>query len=260
MEERNSKLADFIRTFDSAIRRFVEVVTPHLEPITYGLFGIVAWRQLREVMGEAGWLPHYTTPLDLIVNSSGDADTVRNKLREYYEQNWEDVRKAIEPEMDGYNVDEDAKVVLREALDAHEHGFYRCVCRLLFPEIDRLLHVEIYGRRTGPPRYNVAVKKLVSDKSLDDFILGGWYDFDHFGHLTKAIRERGVSTLDDRIFGIFTVVKETDLQRLEQDPVPNRHAAMHGYVSYSSPQNSLNTIFFADYIFRLISQLRTTGV
>ena len=71
------------------------------------------------------------------------------------------------------------KATLREALDAHEYGLHKSVCRLLFPEIDRLLHVEIFGHRTGSPKYNVAVEaKLVSDKTLDDFILGGWYDFD----------------------------------------------------------------------------------
>ena len=258
MEAQDSKLADFIST----VRRFADAIIPHLEPIARDLVGVVISRQLREVMGQAGWLPHYTTPLNLITNSAGDADTVRNKLSEYYSQNWDDVRKAIESEIDGYNVDEDAKATLREALDAHEYGLYKSVCRLLFPEIDRLLHVEIFGRRTGSPKYNVAVKKLVSDKTLGDFILGGWYDFDYFGHLTKAIRQSGVSKFDDRIFGIFTHVDETDLRRLEQDPVPNRHAVVHGYVSYSSPQNSINTIFIADYIFRLISQLRNdrTGV
>lgn len=258
MTAQDSRLADFIST----VQRFADAIIPHLEPIARGLVGMVISRQLREVMNQAGWLPHYTTPLNLVANSAGEADAVRNRLSEYYSQNWDDVRKAIECQMGGYNVDEDAKATLREALDAHGYGLYKSVCRLLFPEIDRLLHVEIFGRRTGSAKYNEAVSKLVSDKTLDDFIPGGWYDFDYFAHLTKAIRQSGVSELDDRIFGIFTPVKENDLQRLEQDPVPNRHAVVHGYVSYSSPQNSLNTIFIADYIFRLISQLRNdrTGV
>ncbi len=230
---------------------------PHIWSIAQGLLAMAAWSQLRE-MSEAGWLPHHTTPLDLIANSGGDAGAVRSKLSEYYIQNWCDVRKAIEYQIEGYNVDEDAKATLREALDAHEYGLYRSVCRLLFPEIDRLLRVEIFGRRTGRQSYRAIVEKLVSDKTLDDFLPGGWYDFDYLGHLTKAMRERSVSKFDDRIFGIFNPVEETDLQRLEQDPIPNRHAAMHGYISYSSPQNSLNTIFFADYIFRLISTFRNT--
>ena len=79
---------------------------------------------------------------------------------------------------------------------------------------------------------------------------------DYFGHLTAAIKECADDALDERIFGLFSRVDEDDLQRVEQDPVPNRHAAMHGFVSYSSPQNSLNTIFVADYMFRLIGSFR----
>ena len=92
--------------------------------------------------------------------------------------------------------------------------------------------------------------------TLDDFLPGGWFDFDYLGHLTEGLKLQSDDEFDDRIFGLFRPVAEEDLQRLEQDPVPNRHAAMHGYVSYSSPQNSLNAIFVADYMFRLISSFR----
>ena len=34
-----------------------------------------------------------------------------------------------------YNITSEAKATFREALDAHEAGLYRCVCRVLFPEI-----------------------------------------------------------------------------------------------------------------------------
>ncbi len=50
--------------------------------------------------------------------------------------------------------------------------------------------------------------------------------------------------------------REVAMERFAQDPVPNRHAAVHGLVSYSSMQNSLNTIFMADYIFQVISFLK----
>ncbi|MCY4138623.1 MAG: hypothetical protein OXF56_10200 [Rhodobacteraceae bacterium] len=38
--------------------------------------------------------------------------------------------------------------------------------------------------------------------------------------------------------------------------MPNRHAAVHGLVVYSSMQNSLNAIFMADYIFQPIGVLK----
>ena len=121
-----------------------------------------------------------------------------------------------------------------------------------------MLRTELFGRGTGNETYKKIVETLVNDKSLDDFLPGGWFDFDYFGHLTAAIRDRSDDALDERMFGLFRRVDEGDLQRVGQDPVPNRHAAMHGFVSYSSPQNSLNAIFVADYMFRLIGSFRNT--
>ena len=221
-----------------------------------GFVAISEWHQITKVLNAARWLPHYTTPLSLVEDCSGDVCAVRSKLNEYYEHNWSSVRRTIESHLAEYNVDEEAKATFREALDAHGYGLHRSVCRVLFPEVDRVLRNELFGRRTGNETYKKIVETLVNDKALDDFLPGGWFDFDYFGHLTAAIRERSDDALDERIFGLFSRVDEDDLQRVGQDPVPNRHAAMHGLVSYSSPQNSLNTIFAADYMFRLISSFR----
>ena len=256
MNVQNSESVRIIRTLRNRIQQFVDIVTPHLEPVARGLAAMAEWHRIRDVLNAAGWLPHYTTPLGLIADCLADVDTVRDKLEEYYAQNWPRVRTAIECRMTEYNVDEEAKATFREALEAHSCGLHRSVCRLLFPEIDRVLRTEVFGRKTGRESYKKIVETLVSDKTLDDFLPGGWIDFDYFGHLTEAIERHPDDAFDDRIFGLFRPVTEDDLQRLEQDPVPNRHAAMHGYVSYSSPQNSLNAIFVADYMFRLISSFR----
>ena len=256
MNTQNSELVRIITTISNTVQQFVDIVTPYLEPVACGLVAISEWHQITKVLNVAGWLPHYTTPLSLVEDCSGDVCAVRSKLNEYYEHNWSSVRRTIESHLAEYNVDEEAKATFREALDAHGYGLHRSVCRVLFPEVDRLLRTELFGRRTGNETYKKIVETLVNDKALDDFLPGGWFDFDYFGHLTAAIRERSDDALDERIFGLFSRVEEDDLQRVGQDPVPNRHAAMHGLVSYSSPQNSLNTIFVADYMFRLISSFR----
>jgi hypothetical protein len=49
---------------------------------------------------------------------------------------------------------------------------------------------------------------------------------------------------------------KTKLARMALDPVPNRHAAIHGLVVYSSFKNSLNTLFMTDYIFQVIDALK----
>ena len=256
MNAQYSELVRIITAINNTVQRFVDIVTPHLEPLARGLVAMSEWHQISKVLNASGWLPHHTTPLGLVADCSGDVCAARNKLNEYYEQNWSSVRRAIESQIAEYNIDEEAKATFREALDAHGYGLHRSVCRVLFPEIERMLRTELFGRRTGRENYQKIVETLVEDKTLDDFLPGGRFDFDYFGHLTAAVMEHSDDAFNERIFGLFRRVDEDDLQRVGQDPVPNRHAAMHGYVSYSSSQNSLNAIFVADYMFRLIGSFR----
>ena len=228
------------------------------------------WNFSSEVLGKAGWLPHYTTPFGYIAECGEGDEAVRSRLLNYYDNNWQNVRSEIEARLSGYKIDSEAKATLREALDAHEAGLYRCVCRVLFPEIERVFRTELFNGKIGRITYEEFIKKLVDDekKSIDAFILEGLYDLSIFGHLTKAFREKDrkkrkedpVSESDELIFGLFTDVKsEKHRECLKQNPVPNRHAAIHGLVAYSSQQNSLNMIFLADYIFQVINSSKNAG-
>ncbi len=213
------------------------------------------WNVSSDVLGKAGWLPHYTTPFEDITEWGKDEEAIRRRLLDYYKDNWQNIRLEIEARLLNYKIDEEAKATFREALDAHEAGLYRCVCRLLFPEIERVFRVELFNNEMGHLSYEKLVKKLLEGKYLGDFTPGGIYDLSVFGHLTKAVRKGNASESDELIFGLFTKVEnEEHRERLKQNPVPNRHAAIHGLVVYSSPQNSLNTIFIADYVFRIFSR------
>jgi hypothetical protein len=44
------------------------------------------------------------------------------------------------------------------------------------------------------------------------------------------------------------------------DAVRNRHAALHGIVTYNSFKNSLNAIFLADYVFQVIHAFKQAQV
>ena len=224
----------------------------------------VKWNVSSEVLGRAGWLPHYTTPFGYIAECGKDIEAVRGRLLDYYTSSWQNVRSEIESRLSDYKIDAEAKATFDEALDAHEAGLYRCVCRVLFPEIERVVRAKLFNNKVGSITFNKLIEKLVSavgtvahrdnPKFIDDFIPGGLYELYIFGHLTKALREEDASESDKFIYGLFqSVLGEEDRERLKQDPVPNRHAAIHGLVVYSSPQNSLNTIFIADYIFRIVA-------
>jgi hypothetical protein len=51
---------------------------------------------------------------------------------------------------------------------------------------------------------------------------------------------------------LYKQVGSSDRKQLEADAVPNRHAAVHGLVTYKSFKNSLNTLFITDYAFQIV--------
>ena len=215
------------------------------------------WNISMEVLGSAGFLPHHTTPFQAIAECAGDIEEVRSRLFDYYTDNWQDIRPKIESRLSDYNIDAEAKETFHEALTAHESGLYRCVSRVLFPEVERLFRAELFDNKVGKIGYGKIIKELMANKGIKEFMPGGLYELTMFRHLMKALAKQEESESDKRIYGLYQDVgSEEDRERLQQDPVPNRHAAIHGLVVYSSQQNSLNMIFMADYIFSVISGLR----
>ena len=107
------------------------------------------------------------------------------------------------------------------------------------PEIERVSRIELHGdnlreKITSQPH----LRELAGQLSLNAVEPRGYYGLVLFKKLTDHLYNR--------------IATEEDRNRCNQDPVPNRHAAVHGLVVYSSNQNSLNTIFMADYIFQII--------
>ena len=45
---------------------------------------------------------------------------------------------------------------------------------------------------------------------------------------------------------------EAKREELRADPVPNRHAAIHGMIVYKSVWNALNVIFMADLAYQIV--------
>ena len=46
--------------------------------------------------------------------------------------------------------------------------------------------------------------------------------------------------------------KREKREKFARDPVPNRHAAMHGLVSYSTHKHSMNMLILTDYVFEIL--------
>ena len=243
-----------INNFLSDMQKVIDVLAPKVEPVVRGVLELAQETQLATDMRGSGWLPHHTTPRQLVAECRGDMESIQKELEEFYERNWPSVRCAIEAQMSGHDIDEEAKAAFGEALDAHGHGLYRCVPRTLYPEIDRLLRIHVMGTKTGSGIRNDRLRELVEneDTGLSDFLPGGWVHLDSFLRLAAGIRKPDKTWYDDSVFGIFRWVTDDDVERVESDPVPNRHAVAHALVPYPYARNSLNAIFFVDYIFQLI--------
>ena len=48
----------------------------------------VEWNFSCEVLGRAGWLPHYTTPFAYVAECGEDIEAVQRRLLDYYKENW----------------------------------------------------------------------------------------------------------------------------------------------------------------------------
>ena len=135
-----------------------------------------------------------------------------------------------------------AKATFGEALHSHEAGFYRSVCHVLMPEIERVSRAELHGDRLDRITSQPLLRELAGQLPISAVEPDGFLGLNLFHRLSEHLYEH----VDD----------EGRRRRFAGDPVPNRHAAVHGLVVYSTMQNSLNAVFMADFIFQVISLLK----
>lgn len=194
--------------------------------------------QRAQVLKATGWLPHYTTP-EIPVTT--DADALQALLTRHYSDNWSTVEAAFRERLATSAIDDEAKACFGEALTAHRQGLYRVAPRLLFPEIERLVRQDLDGLVTA----NAGLRQLRHAAEL----LG-----------TTNLHRSGVLSL--RLYETFTqhlyarIETPDERAKAEADPVPNRHAALHGVIVYNSQQSSLNALIMAEFALLTVSELR----
>ncbi len=199
----------------------------------YALHGIA------ESSERSGWLPYHTVPFQRYVGECGhDLECLTQKFSDYYRNSSSDVIQDIRSTVSKYDVDEEAKATILEALEAHEHGLYRSCCRVLLPEIERVLREDWLGIEVIRPLGQKALMDKVNQYHLPDFLL----DKESFVLFGKFFTH---------LFEWFE-----DLVDPKNDSTPSRHGATHGWVSYSTEKHSMNTIICADYVFRLVTAFK----
>ena len=193
-------------------------------------------KQTHDALDSVGWLPHPAVPYRIVRECRGDPALLDACIADFYRTRWVEIRDQMTADLANYHIDDEARATFHEALAAHEAGLYRCVCRALFPEIERMIGA-------GPPAGSKKmVQKLMESGDPRDRRFRELFDWVMLERIRNHAYEE-VRTEDQR-------------ERFERDAVPNRHAAMHGRVAYSTHKHSMNMLILTDYVFRILPPIR----
>ena len=219
---------------------------------------------IAEKILEHGWVPNHTMPFALVAECGNNTAKVTKVLLTHYNNNWLGVRPQLEMPLSSYEIGDHAKAIFREALDNHEDRRYSSVVNLLFLRFEKMFCTVLFPeRRAGPIRYVKILNELYkkgSDMYLGEKDFSCSVDSILFNkYLTKgadkSLASCGISPNGIYMPGLATRVDHTNIEFVKQSPIPNRNAVAHGWVDYSSQQNSLNAIFIADHVFSVVSRI-----
>lgn len=255
----HAKSIEWTRTAN-VIGNAIKELAAQFQPINLkGFFGSFEWiveegRKAR-LVEKSGWLPHKTTPFDLLTEGELSEEEISTIISGYYTEQWEAVEATFLEELAEYDVDDEAKATVEEALKAHRLGLFRVAPRLLFPEIERVCSDAFFeGKRyIFVKNYNEKEVKLPITRLKEvwemvrEMPLGDLVAYEYSWQLFKTVEGHLYDEVGD---------DEEVREKYRVNPVPNRHAALHGIIRYATQQTSINAIIMAHFIFHLISQLK----
>ena len=211
------------------LRDLIEQVGPHVEKL-------VRHQRIERQFSNVGWLPYYSELIGQVEQHEGDAISLDNMVSEYYRDHSDEIRKDMEGRIGSYEIDEEARETIREVFSAHESENYRSVCRTLFPELERMIKRSFFND-SGRIRTADMVRKLAERLAGSEVLSREGFCLVTIGHHVKHM---------------YAQVDDDERYRFEQNSIPNRHAALHGLVSYSTHKHSMNMIIMADYLFQIL--------
>lgn len=192
---------------------------------------------------KAGWLPYFPWTHDIARNCENDTNLLDAKLSQFYRAKWGLIRDEILGKLEIYDIEQEAISALREALIAHDQNLYRCVCRLLPTEIERLVRHQRNLDQWEKIKTADIQDEMFKDITKEDLIT-------HNPH--------GVEYIIYAAGYFYAPVSPQNLQKYKilYQNIPNRHASLHGNITYSTFKNSVNMILLTYATFNFFHEKR----
>lgn len=232
-----SPLFEAIKAITEPMRRVQDAWQERMAPIQRFIEAFQRTDQARQRVEATGWLAHVTTPFEELEDI--EDDEIPAALEKHYQENWQDVQQVFLDRLDEYTIEENAKATFRDALRAHEHGIYRATALLMIPVIERVIRKEYYGGTL--PNKGTSVIEFREDAKM--------LPFDAIEHCAFGLYD-ALDYLYDHCNS------DEDASRMASKPIPNRHAVVHGWVTYNCMCSSLNMLILADFAFGLVTEMK----
>ncbi len=248
--ELHSALTNLSRQIFEQIQKMEEVWLSLIRSISpkviQAIIDIVEWFQndakLRNITEQTGWLPYPGAEVYLS-DVGNDMDLAASRYEKFVEEKWTSIRLDMEARLAKSDTDKETQATFREALQAHEYGLYRCVCRCLLPEMERALRLRVNNLDPGF-KFNMNLEDVVNQGELHHLFGGNPYGLSLFSHV------------QDHLFASVRTVQE----RADMEPHLNRHVAVHGLSPYNTKKRSFNTLVLALYLFLVLSRDKQPAV
>lgn len=226
-----------VEFFFEKIGQAAIAVRPYLE-------AIVRLSRIVDAIQSTGWLPHRSITVRDLEPYVENVNLLEQYISRYYEENWDDIRCDIVSHLETYSIDKVTKEAFKEALSAHDNGHYRCVCRVLFPEIEKTIRIKFTDGSVGHSISKKTIDSTINTANIKYLILDNPLNLLLFMKMARHL---------------YRHVDDSNLSEIEIDDSPNRHAALHGLVDYSDKKNSINMIVMADYMFQFLSAINVVS-
>lgn len=246
--ELRKRLIDQTPQFQESLTKLAAVINNSFKTIQFAIpaisevFSKIAEQEkYSKLLADTGWLPHAVIPFEKVEFELKAGRDVSVFMSDLMADDWPRISREFETRVSAYNIDPDAKAAFSESLIVHGIGGFRSVPRLLFPEFERLGADEFHN---GQHQKIASLREL--RKAFRCLPAGAIFQFENGYSIWRKIEQHVYERCESA----------EQIKAAKSDPVPNRHACLHGIVTYDSMKSSYNSIVLADLFFHLIDRLK----